>query len=100
MSIRQINQSHRYSNVKYIVKSHNTFGIYHRMRFFCILCQEQRHEAIAIPRGKNRTQTTKMDVAMEMSNFLHSLLTSRTTQEIGNAINVRNSKVRIMRSNT
>ena len=69
-------------------------------RFFCILCQEQRHEAIAIPRGKNRTQATKMDVAMEMSNFLHSLLTSRTTQEIGNAINVRNSKVRIMRSNT
>ena len=34
MSIRQINQSHRYSNVKYIVKSHNMFGIYHRMRFF------------------------------------------------------------------
>ena len=33
MSIRQINQSHRYSNVKYIVKSHNMFGIYHRMRF-------------------------------------------------------------------
>ena len=34
MSIRQINQLHRYSNVKYIVKSHNMFGIYHRMRFF------------------------------------------------------------------
>ena len=36
MSIRQINQSHRYSNVKYIVKSHNMFGIYHRMRFSCV----------------------------------------------------------------
>ena len=36
MSIRQINQSHRYSNVKYIVKSHNMFGIYHRMRFRCV----------------------------------------------------------------
>lgn len=62
-------------------------------RFFCILCQEQRHEAIAIPRGKNRTQTTKMDVEMEMINFRHSLLTSRTTHEIGNAINVRRSKI-------
>ena len=39
MSIRQINQSHRYSNVKYIVKSHNMFGIYHRMRFR-IICLE------------------------------------------------------------
>ena len=34
MSIRQINRRHRFSIVKYIVKSHNMFGIYHRMRFF------------------------------------------------------------------
>ena len=47
MSIRQINQSHRYSNVKYIVKSHNMFGIYHRMRFRCVtvILQNSHSEA-------------------------------------------------------
>ena len=44
MSIRQINQSHRYSNVKYIVKSHNMFGIYHRMRFRCVILEEEINE--------------------------------------------------------
>ena len=49
MSIRQINQSHRYSNVKYIVKSHNMFGIYHRMRFRCIIhiAMEQNVKGLA-----------------------------------------------------
>ena len=46
MSIRQINQSHRYSNVKYIVKSHNMFGIYHRMRFRCALSGHKDDKAL------------------------------------------------------
>jgi len=48
MSIRQINQSHRYSNVKYIVKSHNMFGIYHRMRFRCALKVRRAKEMVSV----------------------------------------------------
>ena len=52
MSIRQINQLHRYSNVKYIVKSHNMFGIYHRMRFSLIPNLENPTKGVYIVNGK------------------------------------------------
>ena len=75
MSIRQINQSHRYSNVKYIVKSHNMFGIYHRMRFRCVF-------------GNSYLQGTKVQIISDLVGYIIPFLEINTTKDPKTAKNL------------